>query len=99
GRRLAAAAGGVRGDVVDAHGAAGRGGAGRRGAAAHAVRIAAADGQVENDRQVVIEGLLPGRGADLALGDAEVRGAVEVEGDRLVRGVRAVEDHRVGVEA
>src|SRR5690348_6350257 len=96
----AAAAGRCVGrDVLDAHRAARGGRAGGRGAVAYAVREPAAHGQVEDDGQVVVEGRLPRRGADLALGHREVLVAVEVEGDRLVRGIRPVLDHRVGVVA
>src|SRR6201996_7414977 len=91
------ATGGVGRDVLHAHRAARSGGTAGRGAAADAVRETAAHGQVEDDRQVVVERRLPGRGADLALAGLEVLVAVEVEGDRLVGGVGAVLDHRVGV--
>src|ERR1700761_5843752 len=101
-RRRGAATGtratsGVGRDVLHAHGATGGGGTAGRRAAADAVRVAAAHGQVEDDRHVVVERRLPGRGADLALAGLEVLVAVEVEGDRLVGGVGAVLDHRVGV--
>src|SRR6201992_1022942 len=95
----AGAGGGVGRDVLHAHRPAGRGGTRGRRAVADAVRVAAAHGQVEDDRHVVVERGLPGGGADLGLGDLEVLVAVQVEGDRLVRGVGAVLDHRVGVVA
>ena len=97
--RAAAAAGRVRGDVGDAHRAAGRRRASRRGAVADAVRVGAAHGQVQDDRQVMVERRLPRRRAHLRLGHGEVRVAVQVERDRLVGRVGPVQDHRVGVVA
>src|SRR6185437_233366 len=55
--------------------------------------------QVQDDRQVVVERGLPGRRAYLSFAHAEVLVPVQVERDRLSRGVRPVEDHRVGVVA
>src|SRR6185312_16323407 len=94
-----AAGGRVRGDVGHGHRAARTGRAGRRGAAADAVREPAAHGQVKKDGQVVVERGLSGRRAYPALGHAEVLVPVQVEGDRLGGRVRSVQDHRVRVEA
>ena len=63
------------------------------------VGVAAADRDVEDDVEPVIDALGPPGRPDPALADAEVLLAVVVPADLLVRGVPAVDDRRVGLVA
>src|SRR6185503_12087523 len=84
------------GQVVDLQLAAGDGGG--VGAAAEGGRETAADGQVEDDEEGVVDRLGPGGGVHPVLLQGEVVVAVEVPADPLGRD-RAVDLDGVGVEA
>src|SRR4051812_24463693 len=84
---------------VDAHLGAGRDVRTGGGAAADLVRVGAADRDVEDDEEAVVDGGLPGRVRHLVLLDREGLGAVEGEAQFLGGGVAAVHDDGVGVIA
>src|ERR1039458_6882100 len=75
-----------------------RGGLADRGHAVTAlVGVRAADGQVENDLVAVVDRLVPGRRADLALGDVEELVPVDVPADLLIGGFPPVHGAAVPV--
>ncbi len=71
----------------------------RGGAPALGIGEGAADRDVEQDREAVVDGCGPGRLPDPGLAHAVELVSVQVPADLLVAGVAPVDDHRVGVEA
>ena len=70
-----------------------------RGAPALGIGEDAADRDVEQDREAVVDGRGPGRLPDPGLAHAVELVSVQVPADLLVTGVAPVDDHGVGVEA
>src|ERR1035438_9693264 len=86
-------------DVPHGHGGPRGGGGAGGGAVTGAVRVFAADGEVQDDREAVVHGPRPRLGADLALVHGEEQAPVEIPADLLVRDVAPVDDDGVGVIA
>lgn len=87
----------VDGDVPDPQRPARGCRAGRCVAPAGDIGVRAAHGQVEDDREAVVDGRMPGGRAHLGFAHAEEPVAVEVPADRLRRCVATVDDHGVRV--